>query len=186
MIFGGGAVGLAALLAAQLAEPACVVLVDHSKTKLAMIPKSILKPNTHLHDSAGQSYGEVATELRKLTPSRHGFDFALDCVGNSDVIKAGHAALDKLGLLVTIGSGSDSNVAGYSLSQHLVKGICHRGTHQGDSVPRDMIPKLLALSRDGQFPFEQLLSEFGFENMENALGEMKRGTIIKPLLVTNM
>lgn len=151
-----------------------------------MIPKSILNPNTHLHNSAGQSYGEVAAEVRKLTPSGHGFDFALDCVGNSDVVRAGHAALDKLGLLVTIGSGSDSNVAGYSLSQHLVKGICHRGTHQGDSVPRCMVPKLLALSRDGQFPFEQLLSKFGFEDMENALTGMKKGSIIKPLLVTKM
>lgn len=160
--------------------------MDNSPTKLATIPKSILQPSTRLHNSAGQSHDEVAAALRKLTPDGHGFDVALDCVGNSDVVKAGHAALDKMGLLVTIGSGADSNVAGYSLSQHLVKGICHRGTHQGDSVPRDMVPKLLALSREGQFPFQQLLSEFGFEDLEDALAEMARGAVIKPLLTTKI
>lgn len=182
-IFGGGAVGLAALLAAQEADPACVVLVDNSTTKLNMIPRSILKPQTRFYNSAGQPHGEVATELRKLTPGGHGFDYALDCVGNSDVIKAGHAALDKLGLLVTIGSGSQSNIAGYTLAQHLVKGINHRGTHQGDAVPRDMVPKLLQMSREGHFPFDTLLTEFRFEELDRALAEMEKGSVIKPLLV---
>lgn len=148
-----------------------------------MIPKSILDPRTRLYNSADQSHDNVAAELRKLTPGGHGFDYALDCVGNSDVIKTGHAALDKLGLLVTIGSGSRSNVAGYTLVQHLARGIHHRGTHQGDSVPREMIPKLLKMSREGRFPFSKLLTEFSFEELDKALTETKKGNVIKPILV---
>lgn len=175
--------GLSALLAAQLTSPSCVVLVDNSQAKLDMIPKSILGPNSHLYSSAGKSNEEIAMELRGLTPGGYGLDYALDCVGNENVIKTGHAALDKLGTLVTIGSGADSNVAGYSLAQHLVKGIHHRGTHQGDAVPRDMIPKLFGMWKEGQFPFDRLLAEFRFEDMEEAMGEMKKGNVIKPVLV---
>lgn len=182
-IFGGGAVGLAALLAAQLTNPSCVVLVDNSPAKLSMIPQSILGPKTRLYSSAEKSNEEVATELRHMTPGGCGLDYALDCVGNENVIKTAHAALDKLGTLVTIGSGTDSNLAAYSLAQHLVKGIHHRGTHQGDSVPRDMIPKLFGMWKDGRFPFDKLLAEFRFEDMEEAIREMKKGNVIKPVLV---
>lgn len=182
-IFGGGAVGISALLAAQLTSPACVVLVDNSQTKLDMIPKSILGPNTYLYSSLHKSNEQVAADLRGLTPGEYGLDYALDCVGNENVIKTGHAALDKLGTLITIGSGAESNVAGYPLAQHLVKGILHRGTHQGDSVPRDMVPKLFRMWKDGQFPFDKLLTEFRFEDMAKATDEMGKGTVIKPVLV---
>lgn len=172
------------MLAAQLTDPARIVLVDNSQTKLDNIPRAILSPKTEFYNSRDKSPAEASAELRGLTEGAHGFDFALDCVGSTDVIKTGHAALDKLGWLVTIGSGSKSNTAGYELAQHLVKGIQHRGTHQGDSVPRVMIPKLLAMSREGRFPFGELLTKFDFQDLDTALAEMKSGNVIKPLLVT--
>lgn len=184
VIFGGGAVGLSALMAAQLTEPARIILVDNSQVKLDSLPKAILGPKTILYHSAGKANDVVASELRALAANNNqGLDYALDCVGNPDILQAAHAALDKLGTLVTVGSGSQTNVAGLLLSQHLVKGITYRGTHQGDSVPRIMIPKLLGMWKEGRFPFDQLLTKFGFEEMEKALAEMKRGSVIKPLLV---
>lgn len=151
--------------------------------KLDILPKSILGPKTRLYNSADKSNDEVATDLRKFTPDQQGLDYALDCIGNENVIKTAHAALDKLGTLVTVGSGSQTNVAGFTLAQHLMKGITYRGTHQGDSVLRVMIPKLLGLWKEGKFPFDKLLTEFGFEEMDRALDEMKKGRVIKPLLV---
>ncbi|KAF3769271.1 GroES-like protein [Cryphonectria parasitica EP155] len=183
-IFGGGAVGLAALLAAQLTSPACIVLVDTSQTKLDNIrAMSILGPNTHLYNPSGKSNEEVAAELNKYTPDEHGMDFALDCVGNENIIKTAHLALDNRGMLVTIGAGVASNVAGFNLEEHLVKGITHRGTHQGDSVPRQMIPRLFEMYKEGQFPFDKFVTAFGFEEMDRALDEMKNGRVVKPLLV---
>lgn len=184
VIFGGGAVGLSALLAAQLTEPASVTLVDNSQVKLDSLPQSIIGPKTRLYNSANKTNEVVAGELRKLAANNaQGLDYALDCVGNENVLKIAHAALDKLGTLVTVGSGSQTNAAGFTLSQHLVKGITYRGTHQGDSVPRIMIPKLLRMWKEGKFPFDQVLTTFGFEKMHDALAEMKRGSVVKPLLV---
>lgn len=182
-IFGGGAVGLSALLAAQLSKPSCVVLVDISQAKLDMIPKSILGPNTHLYNSANKSNEQVAADLRSLTPGGHGLNYCLDCVGHESVIKTGHAALDMLGTLITIGAGDASNVAGFSLLTHLLKGAVYRGVHQGDSVPREMVPRLLGMWKEGQFPFDKLLAEYKFEDMAKAIDEMKKGSVIKPVLV---
>lgn len=174
---------MSALLAAQLTQPGSVVLIDNLQAKLDIIPKSILGPKTHLYNSRDKSSDEIAAGLRRLTPDEQGMDYVLDCVGNEDILITGHAALDKLGTLVTIGSGAASNVAGYTLAQHLQKGILHRGTHQGDSVPRIMIPKLLEMWRSGEFPFDKLLSEFKFEDMDKALEEMHMGKVIKPVLL---
>ncbi|CAN8099368.1 unnamed protein product [Discula destructiva] len=182
-IFGGGGVGLSALLAAQLTSPGCIVLVDNSQTKLDIIPRSIIGPNTRLYNSADKSNEQVTKDLRSLTPGARGLNYAIDCVGNEDIVKIGHAALDTLGTLITIGSGSKSTIAGYSLSQHLLRGITHRGTHQGDSVPRETVPKLFRMWKDSQFPFDKLLAEFEFEDMEKAKEEMRKGNVIKPVLV---
>lgn len=171
------------MLAAQLTDAACIILIDNSQTKLDTIPKTLLGPKTKTINSAGQTTVETAAALRAFTPNSRGVDFALDCVGNTDIIKTAHAALDALGMLVTIGSGSTTMTAGFALQQHVVKGITHRGTHQGDSVAREMVPKLLRLYQEGKFPFDQLLTEFRFEDIDAALEEMRQGTVIKPLLV---
>lgn len=171
-------------MAAQLTKPATLMLVDNSAVKLASLPASLLGPQTHLYNSAGKTNEQVVRELRDWAANNgQSLDYALDCVGNEDILKVGHAALDKLGTLVTVGSGSQTNVAGLSLSQHLVKGITYRGTHQGDSVPRIMIPKLLDMWKEGRFPFDQLLTSFAFDDIDKALAEMKKGSVIKPLLV---
>lgn len=180
-VFGGGAVGLSAVLAAKLVSPACLVLVDNSQTKLDMIPKELLS-GVHVVNPTDKSPEEVAAELKKLTPSGLGMDYALDCVGNEAVVLTAHAALDKLGTLLNVGSSATAKPQ-YLINQHLVKGITARGTHQGDSVSRVMVPRLIELWRQGRFPFDKLLTSFKFEELHKALDETHAGRAIKPLLV---
>lgn len=180
-VFGGGAVGLSAILAAKLSNPACLVLVDNSQTKLDMIPKALLD-GVHTVNSANKSPEVVAAEIKKLSPLGSGMDFTLDGVGNDAVILAAHAALDKLGMLLNIGSGATAKPQ-YTIAKHLIMGATSRGTHQGDSVPRVMIPHLIGLWRRGIFPFDKLLTTFKFEKLHDALDEIHAGRVIKPLLV---
>lgn len=49
--------------------------------------------------------------------------------------------------------------------------------------PCIQLPKLFGMWKEGQFPFDRLLAEFRFEDMEEAMGEMKKGNVIKPVLV---
>lgn len=180
-VFGGGAVGLSAILAAKLSSPACLVLVDNSQAKLDMIPKELLE-GVHVVNSADKSPDEVAAEVKKLSPAGTGMDFTLDCVGNDAVILAAHAALDKLGMLLNIGSGGGAKPQ-YTIGKHLNLGATARGTHQGDSVPRVMIPYMIQLWKRGMFPFDKLLTTFKFEELHKALDEVHAGTVIKPVLV---
>ncbi|KAK5133160.1 hypothetical protein LTR08_008096 [Meristemomyces frigidus] len=180
-VFGGGAVGLSAILAAKLTSPACLVLVDNSQTKLDMIPKELLE-GVHIVNSTNKSPEDVAAELKKLTPSGAGMDFAMDGVGNEIVLLTAHLSLDKLGTALIVG-GSPNAKQQTKIENHLVNGLTTRGMHQGDSVPRVMLPHLIQLWRAGKFPFDKLLTVFKFEELHEALDEMHQGKLIKPLLV---
>jgi aryl-alcohol dehydrogenase len=182
VIFGGGAVGLSAVLAARLSNPSTLILVDNSQSKLDMIPKDYLE-GVRTINSANKSTQELANEIKALTPNNYGVDFALDCVGNENVIAAAHAALDKLGMLVIVGGGGPHTKLPFAISAHLIKGAVARGTHQGDSVSRLMIPKLIELWRQGRFPFEKMLAYFKFGELAKALEEIHAGRVIKAVLV---
>jgi aryl-alcohol dehydrogenase len=53
---------------------------------------------------------------------------------------------------------------------------------QGDAVPQHFIPKLIALYRKGQFPFDRLVKFYDFKNINRAIAESRRGYTIKPVL----
>lgn len=180
-IFGGGAVGLSAVLGAKLTKPACIILIDNSEAKLRMIPKEIIE-GVHVLNSSNLSPDDIAAELKKLTPNGRGMDVVVDGVGNETVANIAYASLDKLGTVVIVG-GSSTAKPHYAIERSLVNGLTIRGTHAGDSVPRVMIPKLIQLWRDNKFPFDKLLTSFKFEELQKALDETHAGRVIKPLLV---
>lgn len=180
-MFGGGAVGLSAITAAKLTSPALVVLADNSQTKLDMIPSEILN-GVHTVNTANKSPEDIAAELKKLTPTGLGMDYAIDGVGNENVVLAAHLSLDKLGTMLIVG-GSPTAKLSPKIEGHLVGGLTTRGTHQGDSVSRVMIPHLVQLWRAGKFPFDKFLTTFRFEELQKALDETHAGRVIKPLLV---
>ena len=134
-IFGAGAVGLAACLAAALTSPAKLVVVDNSAVKLAMLPGCIKNVVTDLVNSSNfTDETQLVDFLKALTPDGLGFDYALECVGRAELVKAGHLSLRARGTVITIG-GSMEMALQTTMAQHLNRGITYRGTHQGDSVP---------------------------------------------------
>ncbi|KAK4569873.1 hypothetical protein LTR86_002842 [Recurvomyces mirabilis] len=180
VVFGGGAVGLSAVAAARLTKPECLVLVDNSSVKLDMIPKELLGGVTVLNSST-LTHEDLVSKLKSLTSDGRGMDYALDCAGNEAVATAAYECLDKMGMIMNIG-GSATAQPKYAVERNLVNGLTIRGTHQGDSVPRDMIPKLIEMWREGKFPFDKLLTPFRFEELKHAMAEMHAGRTIKAIL----
>jgi len=181
VVFGGGAVGLSAIMAARLTTPAKLILVDNSQTKLDMIPKELLEDVTTIN-SAKQQPGQLVTTLKELSLDGQGPDLAIDCVGAEAVLIDAHAALTVTGMLITIGAAAGLK-AGFSVEAQLAKGITYRGTHQGDSVSRVMVPQMIQLWRNGKFSFDRLLTMYKFEELQKAMDDTHAGRVIKPVLV---
>ena len=181
-IFGGGAVGLAALLAAKLTAPAALVLVETLQARIDAIPSDLLA-GVHVLHASDLPRAAIVSELRRLSASGTGMDLALDCAGSPEVLATCAEALGKCGTVLTVGGVSPGQTTAFQSEKFLVGGLTYRGTHQGDSVPRVMIPEMIRQWRLGRFPFDRLLSRFAFEQLDVALEEMKAGRVIKPLLV---
>lgn len=130
-IIGAGAVGLAASFMASLYSPHRLILIDNSATKLANLPEK--HGATHLIDSSNLKEGELVEKLMELTDGE-GVEYVIDAVGSPQVLRDGHRAMAKGGMIVTLGGIVKD--CGIIINEHLVKGGTWRGTHQGDSVPR--------------------------------------------------
>jgi aryl-alcohol dehydrogenase len=64
----------------------------------------------------------------------------------------------------------------------IVKGSSVIGINQGDSIPRESIPALVELHRQGRFPFDELIRVYRFEDVQQASEGAADGTVVKPVL----
>ncbi|MEF8823061.1 MAG: hypothetical protein V5A14_01335 [Desulfohalobiaceae bacterium] len=56
------------------------------------------------------------------------------------------------------------------------------GVIQGDAVPRRIIPRLIDLPRQGEFPIHRLIEVYDFADINLAVADMERGETVKPVL----
>jgi aryl-alcohol dehydrogenase len=64
----------------------------------------------------------------------------------------------------------------------LQEGRVVRGVIQGDSDPKDFIPRLVDLIMDGKFPIQKMIKFYDFADINLAAEESSAGLAIKPVL----
>jgi aryl-alcohol dehydrogenase len=174
-VFGSGAVGLAAVMAAAAAGASSIVAVDRVAHRLAVAAEL---GATHVIDSTGADLAEVSAEVAKVT--RGGADVVLDTTGNPDVIMAGVNSLATHGTCSVItSSGAPVTVPPGAL---LLRGRKLRGTMGGHITPTVFIPRLLDLHARGRFPFDRLVRNYAFGDLRTAMDDSLSGETIKPVL----
>jgi len=165
-VFGTGAVGLAAVMAARLVGAGPVIGVDIIAKRLHL---ALELGATHTDDNRRQ---DVAARIAHITGS--GVDYVVETTGIAKMHQLAVDVLNPHGVvaLLTGESGTDS----------LPEGRKTLGIIQGDAVPQHFIPKLIKLYRAGQFPFDRLVKFYDFSDINQAIADAKRGDTIKPVL----
>lgn len=165
-IFGTGAVGLAAVMAARVvgADPIIGVDIIPMRLKLALELGA-----THTINSR---HDDIASRITDITG--RGVDYVLEITGNSKMYRL---AIDILNP-----QGTVAFLTGISGPDSLPEGRKALSIIQGDAVPQRFIPKLITLYRAGQFPFDRLVNFYDFNKINQAVADAKRGTTIKPVL----
>ena len=175
-VFGGGPVGLAAIMGAVIRGCATIILVEPIAARRAMA-KSL--GATHVIDSAS---GEVGEAIRAIVPA--GVDYALDSSGREEVIMTALGALGSHGLLGLVGvpprpeSAISVNLASLITFGHRIHGII-----EGDSDLDRFIPELLDHFKAGRFPFDTLVKTYPIDQINEAIAAQLRGDCIKAVLV---
>ncbi|MDW5326735.1 NAD(P)-dependent alcohol dehydrogenase [Plantactinospora sp. KLBMP9567] len=169
-IFGVGAVGFGALMAARLAGAATITAVDVNTQRLALAQEL---GATHTVDA---TQADVAEAIKDI--SSGGVGYVLDTTGRSDMLDHAVTALRPLGRVGLVAGGVDNTVP----AAKLAFGKTVTGIVQGDAIPQVFIPRLTGFHRSGRFPIERLVRFYDFDDIETAFAAAASGEVIKPVL----
>ncbi|WP_241387242.1 NAD(P)-dependent alcohol dehydrogenase [Rhodococcus sp. CH91] len=174
VVFGLGAVGMAAIMAARIAECATVVGVDPNPRRHDLARRlgatEVLSP----HDEQ-----DIGRRVRRLTGG--GADYAVESVGTEAVIRQALSALASPGVCATLGLRAGRNPVSVDQT-HLLSGRTLTGVIEGDADPQRFLPELAALWRDGRFPVDELVQTFDFTKLDDALSAVTSGEVVKAVL----
>lgn len=171
VVFGSGAVGLAAVMAAKVVGASPIVAVDIHAHRLALAAEL---GATHTIDG---SAGDLVEQVQAVTGG--GADYAFDTTGNVGVIVDALASLRMGGQCGLVGIQSEPLV----LDPLLIVGKTVSHILEGSAVPQETIPRLISLWREGRFPFDRLIETFSLEDVNLAEEASLTGKVVKPVLV---
>ena len=176
VVFGVGAVGSAAVMAARVAECAVVVAVDVFDERLELAREL---GATHTINSKTE---DVAQRLNEIT-NGNGVDYVVDTTGRPELLRIAAESLGVRGTVALVGAAKPGTEATFEIGSSLVKGWTFKTVVQGSSVPQVFIPQLIQLWRDGRFPFEKLITNYSLAEINQGFEDSKTGKTSKPVII---
>lgn len=178
VVFGAGAVGLAAVAAARGAGVETVVVVDPVPARRVVAEEygaAVLDPA----DDPGAAGGSVEERVRALTGG--GAAYAIDTTAIPAVVLQAQHSLRARGLLVALGLGApEYTIDAIDLLQ---SGKIVRSSIEGEADPLRTIPELIALREAGRFDVDHLVTTYPFQEIADAVADARAGVVVKPVLV---
>jgi aryl-alcohol dehydrogenase len=172
-ILGTGTVGLAALMMASHRGARQIIAVDTNPRRLET---ALELGATHAVDASDRGSGDA---IQRLTGG--GADYIFDTTGHPDVVASALDSLAMTGTVVVAGGAPAGTRTSLNMNA-LLNGRAVRGTIQGDSAARTLVPHLIELYRQGRFPVDRLVSSYRFGDIQGAIADMESGLVIKPIL----
>lgn len=172
VITGAGALGLSAVMAARVAGAERIIAIDRHANRLELATR--YGATTTLSGTPG----ELTAGIHEATG--RGADFAFDTTGNAAVVRAAFEGLNNIGTIGLAGVGFGDLTFDF-LSLIGGRTIC--GVMEGDANPPEFIPYLARLNADGDFPYDELVTTYPIDQINDAEAASAAGTVIKPVLV---
>lgn len=174
-IFGAGPVGMAAVLAARVAECSPVIVVDLKQSRLD------LARELGATDVINAATAEPVAAIMALTGGQ-GAAFSIECTGVPAVVRQAAECIRVTGTCGLVGTAPFGAEAALDIN-NLVLGRTIRGIVEGDSLPDRFIPQLVELWREGRFPFDRLVRFYRLDEINQAVEDVRQGHVLKPVLL---
>lgn len=176
-VFGAGAVGLSAILAARAIGAGPIIAVDINPARLQLA----LDLGADLAIQADQA--PVVDSILARTGA--GVDFAIDTTANLKVMRQAVDSLAPRGVCGLVGASRPGDELGLDAVAVMSGGRSVRGVVEGDADPQVFIPALIDLYLQGRFPFDRLIAFYPFAAINDAVNDAEAGRVIKPVIVMN-
>ena len=171
-IFGTGAVGLSAVMAAKIVGATRIIAVDVVPSRLEL---ALQLGATHAIDAAA---GNPVQAIRDWT--RHGADFSFNTTRSPAVFTQALECLAMRGVAGFVGAPLGSWTP--DMFQILSGGRTVRGILGGDASPGLFIPLLIEYYRQGRLPFDRLIRFYPFQDIARAFADCEHGVTVKAVL----
>jgi aryl-alcohol dehydrogenase len=173
-IFGAGAVGLSAVMAAAVAGAARIIVSDLHPSRLEL---AAALGATDVFDGADGAGVEWVNELT----GGQGVDFSVESTGVPEVMSQAVAALAPLGSAAILGVAPDADLRTKAFA--LLEGRSVTGSIVGHQAPAVLIPRILALHRQGRFPLEAMIRTYPLDQIGKAVEDVLSGATVKAVLL---
>lgn len=173
-IFGSGAVGLAAVMAARLTGTTKIIAIDKNEGRLALARDL---GATHVFES-GPSLVE---QIKDLTDG--GVDYAIESTDGANLAAEACASLAKLGTCAIVGGAKPTAAIELNQSDMLLKGKRLIGVMGGGGQTPAFHLALMHLQAEGRFPLERLVKTYPFADVNKAIDDSDAGSVVKPVLM---
>lgn len=171
-VYGAGAVGLSAIMAAKIVGCKTIIAVDVHDSRLELAKEL---GATHIFNG---TKGDVVEKIKEVTNG--GTKYAVDTTGVPLVVRQCLQALRPLGKAAIVGVTPEMTIDVHN--DIMAEGKTMMGVIEGDSIPNIFIPQLVDYYKNGQFPFDKLVKFYEFDQINEAFEASKSGEAIKPIL----
>lgn len=175
VIIGCGGIGLGVVLGAKLAGAHPVIAVDLHEHKLQIAAQN---GATHLVNSGKEDFAEaVLAILKQARP-----DVIVDSTGNPQVLEKAFALASNCGRCIGVGvMPHDRKLSLNTLPFHL--GKVFKGSHGGDSLPAEDIPRIVRMMAAGVFDPRGFISHrVRLPEINETIAKMRAGEVIHALI----
>lgn len=175
VVFGCGAVGLSAIMAAKIMGVHPIIGVDVLNSRLDLAKEL----GAHIVFN-GKEETDLVASIQNATGG--GADCSMDTTGVEVLVNQALFCLKPLGTCAIVASSGDRE---FKIPlQNAIMGVGKTlvGVVEGDAIPKLFIPKLVKLYKEGMFPIDRLVEYYEFDAIEKAFSDSKEGKTIKPIL----
>ncbi|HTZ08300.1 MAG TPA: Zn-dependent alcohol dehydrogenase [Acidimicrobiales bacterium] len=174
VVFGAGGVGIAAIQGARIAGAAEIVAVDMIDSKL--------KDALRFGATRGVKPDELDAANMEINAGQ-GFDYAIECIGLPQTIRAAYDAARRGGTAVIVGAGSSEKTVEFNCFELFFMEKRLLGSYYGSADVRTEFDRLIRLWKTGRLDLDGMISSrMDLSKAQDAFDAMKRGEIIRQVL----
>jgi len=175
-VIGAGGVGLNVIQGSRLAGAAEIIAIDTVAAKLTL---ARALGATQAIDATAED--NVVKAIRRMTGG--GVDYAFECVGRGEVAAQAFGSLRKGGTAVVVGVAAQRDLTSVRTASLTLEEKTLTGSYFGSARPREDVPRLLALYREGLLKLDELVTRtYPLEEVNQAFAALAAGQVARSVL----
>ena len=171
---------LTVLQAAKYRNCKTIIGIDKIPARLALAQE--LGCHHVINTTELSNLSDIVPKIQSLS-SGLGCSLAIETTGYPPLIAHAVEFTANAGKILQVGVTPPTATLDVPLHHFVSFGKVYMGAIEGDSVPAEMVPKMIGWWREGKFPLERLVGFFEAEGFEKAVNGMKDGSVVKPILL---